>query len=273
MEGTADLHIHSTHSDGSSTVEELLHRAQKAGLTTISITDHDTTNALEEARSLALGTGIEVVSGVELSTSHGDAEVHILGYFFDHQSPGLQSYLAHCRTARLRRAERMVEKLNGLNIPLRLESVLEQAGTGSIGRPHIANALVEEGLTENYYEAFSRYIGNGKPAYESKDQVTSAEAVDLLAEAGGLSFVAHPGTMIDERLLKELIQAGIDGVEVVHPSHSPDLVKYYRGIVHEYFLLESGGSDYHGIKKGGVDAFGKFRISQECIDIMRRRLQ
>jgi predicted metal-dependent phosphoesterase TrpH len=150
--------------------------------------------------------------------------------------------------------------------------VLEQAGSAAIGRPHIANALVELGLIESYQEAFLRFLGTGRPAYEKKYQISPREAFDLVAAAGGLTFVAHPGNSIDEKILLGLINEGVDGIEVIHPSHSPERVAHFNGIVGEYFLLASGGSDFHGGKRNDREAFGKFTIPEDQVEFMRRRL-
>lgn len=272
MDGRADLHMHSVHSDGTLTTRELLARAKASGLTAISITDHDNVAAIAEAAEFNGEVGVEVIPGVELSAAIGDQDIHILGYFFDHTDKNLLEYLAFFRLERVRRATRIVEKLNDLKIPLRLEAVLEKAGSGSVGRPHIATALVEEGLTDSYHEAFSKYIGFGKPAFEKKYQVSPQAAIDLISSAGGLSFIAHPGTAIDERVMVQLISDGVDGIEVVHPSHSPATVSYYNGIVGEYFLLASGGSDFHGGRRNDADLFGKYFIPLEQVEMMRRRL-
>ncbi|HXX62502.1 MAG TPA: PHP domain-containing protein [Bacteroidota bacterium] len=273
MDGKADLHLHTTFSDGALSPRELIDRARLAGLSAISITDHDHTGALESAIDLGGRDGIEVIPGVELSTIIGELDVHILGYFIDRRDAGLQQYLALFRTERRKRAERIVEKLNSLHVPLSLDAVLEQAGEGSIGRPHIANALVDEGLTATYHEAFLKYIGFGKPAYEGKYMISPAEAIDLIATAGGLSFLAHPSTFVDDKIVRELIEAGIDGIEVVHPSHGPELVAHYSGIVSEYFLLASGGSDFHGGRRSDREALGKYTIPLDHVEMMRRRLQ
>jgi predicted metal-dependent phosphoesterase TrpH len=272
MAGKADLHMHTVHSDGTLTTRALMERAQRVGLTTISITDHDNVSAVAEAMALSAEFGIEVIAGTELSAAWGESEIHILGYFFDHTHEGLLDYLSLYRNERLKRAERIVEKLNEINIPLSMDAVLEKANGGSVGRPHIASALYAEGLTETYHEAFYKYIGNGKPAYEKKYQVSPREAIELIASAGGLSVVAHPGTTIEENVLMELIKQGIDGIEVVHPSHSSERTSYYRGIANEYFLLVSGGSDFHGGKRNDADVLGKYYISDAEIDVMRRRL-
>jgi predicted metal-dependent phosphoesterase TrpH len=272
MEGKADLHIHTTFSDGVLTGREVVLRAQEAGLSIISVTDHDHTGALEMAMETGRELGVEVIPGVELSATLRDVDVHILGYFIDPQNPRLLDYLAHFRTERVRRAERIVEKLKSLNLPLPMNAVLEKAGEGSVGRPHIANALVERGLTDSYNEAFVKYLGTGRPAYERKFQISPQEAIELIAFAGGLSFVAHPGCYLDEDMLLELLHLGIDGIEVVHPSHNPDVEAHYRGIASEYYLLTSGGSDFHGGRKNGEDLLGRFTIPEEQVAEMKRRL-
>ena len=273
MDGKADLHLHTTFSDGALSPSELIERARQAGLTTISITDHDHTGALDEAAAFAASRGIVVIPGVELSTIVGEADVHILGYFINHRDKRLQEYLELFRSERRKRAERIVGKLNGMHLPLTIAAVLRRAGTGSVGRPHIATALVEEGRIGTYQEAFSKYLGFGKPAYEKKYLISPREAIALVAASGGLSFLAHPSTFVTEKVVQELIDAGIDGIEVVHPSHSPELVAHYSGIVSEYFLLASGGSDFHGGKRNDREVIGKYFISTEYVDMMRRRLR
>jgi len=213
-----------------------------------------------------------VISGVELSANFEDKEVHILGYFVDYKSQRLLDYLTFFRHERIKRAERIVAKLNSLQVPLRIESVMEHAGTGSVGRPHIAAAMVDEGHTKSYQESFDRYIGNGGPAYERKFQFSPAEAVQLIASSGGLSFLAHPGRYTTDGMLQHLIKAGIDGIEVIHPSHSPEHVAHYRGVASEYYLLESGGSDFHGGKKNDDGSFGSFFVDESKVDTMKRRL-
>lgn len=272
MRGTADLHCHTTASDGAYVPRDLLLRAKKAGLTTVGITDHDHVGAIDEATEAGRELGITVVPGVELSTILNGIEVHLLGYFVDHKNPAFVRHLAFLRAERLKRAERIIGKLNELRIPLRLESVLELAGEGSVGRPHIASALLEEGLTETYHEAFLKYIGAGKPAYEQHYQVSPQQAVQVIASAGGLSFIAHPGKTLDEQTLLGLLHAGVDGIEVIHPSHTPERVAYYRGIVSEYFLLASGGSDYHGGRRNDDGVLGTYVIDEDAVAMMRRRL-
>jgi hypothetical protein len=268
----ADLHLHTHHSDGVHSPYEIVRRARNAGLSAISITDHDNVAAIDEAVAWGRQMGVEVVTGVELSVALGEKDVHLLAYFFDHTNRELLDYLTFFRHERLKRAERIVEKLNKINVPLRMEAVLDQAGIGSVGRPHIASALVEKGLIDTYHEAFLKYIGTGAPAYEKKYQLNPEEAVRLITAAGGLTFLAHPGKYTSEAELLRLIHAGVDGIEVVHPSHSEAQQAHYRRVIDQYFLLESGGSDYHGGKKSDDDAIGTFTVPIFVVDQMRRRL-
>lgn len=215
---------------------------------------------------------MEVISGLELSVSLGDKDVHILAYFIDHRNQDLLDYLTFFRRERLKRAERIVQKLNKLNVPLKMEAVLEQAGVGSVGRPHIANALLDGGYIGSYHEAFERYIGTGGPAFEKKYQLHPADAFKLVTSSGGLSFLAHPGRSISELELSQLIKNGLDGIEVIHPAHDEKLRDYYRGLVNQYFLLESGGSDFHGGKKNDDHTLGLFTVPMHIVETMRSRL-
>lgn len=157
-----------------------------------------------------------------------------------------------------------------------MDKVLEQAGEGSVGRPHIANAIIDAGYAETHQEVFAKYIGYGCPAYVDKFQCSPEEVISIISQAGGLSFLAHPNNSVPEQTLFRLIKAGLDGIETVHPSHSSDMTLYYKGIVNEYFLLESGGSDFHGGRKNdpaaGGTALGQFTIPLTTVDAMRRRL-
>ncbi len=270
--GRADLHTHTTHSDGAHTPYDLIQRAHALGLEVLSITDHDNVGALDEAVEWGKSLGMEVISGLELSVSLGEKDVHVLAYFIDHRNQDLLDYLTFFRRERLKRAERIVQKLNKLNVPLKLEAVLEQAGVGSVGRPHIATALLDGGFIGTYHEAFERFIGTGGPAFEKKYQLSPADAFKLVNKAGGLSFLAHPGKHISELDLSQLIKNGLDGIEVIHPAHDEKLREYYRGLVNQYFLLESGGSDFHGGKKNDDHTLGVFTVPMHVVETMRSRL-
>lgn len=271
MEYKIDLHTHTNHSDGFYSPIELIQKVKHAGLDIISITDHDNLSAIHEAASVGKDFGIEVIPGLEVSSDIGDREVHILGYFVDPDNRELERYLKFFREERLKRAIRIVNKLKAMGFSISIEDVLEQAKNSAIGRPHIAQAMLEKGLISNYYEAFNKYIGNNCPAYEKKVHISPQSVVKIIGDAGGLSFIAHPGNM-PESLLKELIEEGIDGIEVVHPSHNAHQEKFYKGIVNEYFLLESGGSDYHGGKREDDFNLGKYYTTSAVLDAMRNRL-
>jgi predicted metal-dependent phosphoesterase TrpH len=268
----ADLHTHTYYSDGALSPAELVARAAELGLSVISITDHDSIEGVAEAREQGARLGVEVIPGVELSATLGTKDIHILGYLFDPCNEHLLNTLELFRRERMIRAERIVEKLNRLDLPLRFDSVLERAGRGAVGRPHIAAALLDEGLTANYSEAFESYIGDSGPAYEPKYRISPEDAVDIIAEAGGLSMLAHPGWYVSDEELLVLIRAGLDGIETVHPGHDADRTRHYRGIASTYFLLESGGSDFHGGKRNDYIHFGSCTVSPECVTAMKRRL-
>lgn len=266
-----DLHMHSYFSDGYHAPERLIDKAKVQGIKILSITDHDSVNGINQAIEYAESLGIEVIPGVEISTDIRDTEVHILGYFIDPKNKDLEHYLNFFREERFKRAIRMVKKLNILGLDISIDDVLVFAKNSAIGRPHIAQALLAKGQVKSFFEAFYKYIGNHAPAYERKVHLSPQSAFKIISDAGGLSFIAHPGNM-PEILIKELIDAGVDGIEVIHPSHSPEQVRFYRGIVNEYFLLECGGSDFHGGKREDDENLGKFYTSAKVVDTMRTRL-
>lgn len=266
-----DLHTHTFYSDGFFSPQEVVFKAAEKGINVLSITDHDSVNSLAEAITAGIEYGVEIIPGVEISTDISDREIHILGYFVDPGNKELEHYLSFFREERLKRADRIVKKLNDLGLGITMDDVIEQANKGAVGRPHIAHALTKKGLINNYFEAFNKYIGNGCPAYERKVHVSPQSAFKIISDAGGLSFIAHPGNL-PEIIIKELIDAGVDGIEVVHPSHLPHKVKYYRGIVNEYFLLESGGSDFHGGDRNDESSFGKYYTNIGIVEAMRTRL-
>jgi len=271
MNGKVDLHMHTNHSDGFYSTSKIINKAKELGLDAISITDHDSTGAIEEATELGNELGIEVIPGVEISSEYNGKEVHILGYFFDHKNKEFARYLNFFREERIKRAERIIKKLENLGLHLTFKDIISVSKNSAVGRPHIAQAMLNKGLVSSYYEAFNKYIGNGCPAYEKKVHLSPESAYKIITDAGGLSFIAHPGFM-PEDILKELIDAGVDGIEVYHPSHTPQKIKFYKGIVSEYYLLESGGSDYHGGQRNDDENFGKYYTTFAALDAMKKRL-
>ncbi len=271
MSVRVDLHMHSKYSDGQHTPEELILKVKEAGIDVISITDHDTADGIFEAIEIGNKYGIEVIPGLEISSDIRDREVHLLAYFFDPANKELEEYLKFFRAERIKRAIRIIEKLNTLGLNLTIEDVMSIAKNSAVGRPHIAKAMVLKKLVSNYFEAFSKYIGNGCPAYERKVHVSPRSAFKIISDAGGLSFIAHPGSLPDV-IMVELIETGLDGIEVIHPSHLPHQVKHYRGIVNEYFLLESGGSDFHGGDRNDYGNLGKYCVPYSRVEAMRKQI-
>ncbi len=266
-----DLHSHTNHSDGYYSPEELVYKAKDVGIDILSITDHDSTNAIEKATKIGRELGVEIIPGVEISSDIRGLEVHILGYFIDITNKELEHYLKFFREERIRRANNIVRKLNHLGLDISMADVMRMSKNSAVGRPHIAQAMLELGLVKSFQDAFNKYIKNGGPAYEGKVHLSPQSAFKIISDAGGLSFVAHPRHM-SENIIKELIDAGADGIEVIHPSHSKELIRFYRGIVNEYYLLESGGSDFHGGKRDDDDKFGKFFTTPIVVEAMRTRI-
>ena len=249
--------MHTTYSDGHYSPFELIKKVRDLNIDIISITDHDSVNGLEEAIGIGKDLGVEVIPGLEISTDVEDKEVHLLGYFIDINNAELKKYLSFFRDERYQRALRMVKKLNALDLDISIDDVLEVTSGSAIGRPHVAIAMMRKGIVQDYYEAFQKYLRDGAPAYERKIHISPQSALKIIGDAGGLSFIAHPGHL-KESILMTLINSGIDGIEVTHPSHNSYQKKFYRGIVNQYCLLESGGSDFHGGEKGDNDNLGKY---------------
>ncbi len=265
----ADLHTHTIYSDGALSPAELIDKALLNGINILSITDHDSVNGVIEAVKYGKSVGIEIIPGVEISTDVEDKEVHLLGYFIDVENVNLKNYLTFFRIERLNRAKRIIEKLNYLGVNISIDDVVKRAKHSSIGRPHIANALVDLGFVNNFYEAFEKYLRDNGPAYEKKNHLSAYSAIKLIGDAGGLTILAHPG-FVSESILISLIKSGIDGIEVIHPSHNENQIKFYRGIVNSYFMLQTGGSDFHGGTKNDEQNLGKFYINPKLVDTMRK---
>jgi hypothetical protein len=241
-----DLHTHTVASDGVLTPEALVAAAVAAGVGVLAVCDHDSTTGVEAAIRAGRAHGVEVWSGVELSCDTENGEVHILGYFVDHRLGWLQALLARLRTGRTRRAERMVERLAELGAPVLFARVQALADGGAIGRPHVARALVEAGHVRTLNDAFGRYIGRHGPAYVERVKVTPAQAVEIIRAAGGIAALAHPGWDVPDDAIPPLVAAGLEGIEVYYPEHTPTQVEHYATLARRYRLLVTGGTDFHG---------------------------
>jgi len=250
--GIADLHLHTSASDGALDPREVVCEAKEAGYEAISITDHDTTAGLDEALAVGAELEIEVIRGIELSALEGDKEIHILGYHIEPGCPLLQKTLKRIIDSRLSRAVRMIEKLNRLGVNITYEQVKSIAGGAFVGRPHIARAMLDCGYIRELKGAFTAdYIGRGGRAYVERFQITPAEAIELVMQAGGIPILAHPGCLSDGSSLNEddisrYIDLGLKGLEVYYSKHTLQQAEYYKGIAAKYMLLITGGSDWHG---------------------------
>ncbi|MDH4083562.1 MAG: PHP domain-containing protein [Nitrospira sp.] len=253
-----DLHLHTTHSDGSCTPTEVVGLAHRVGVTAMAITDHDITTGLVEAMTAGEACGIEVIPGVEISSSFGNSEVHILGYFLDWEDIDLNKRLKTLRDSRHRRNPKIVEQLQNLGIDLTYEEVRALAGSDSVGRPHIARALMDKGIVSSAKEAFDRFLADGKPAYVPRDLPAPVEAIHWIKAAGGLAVLAHPTWVrCADRSLAELVRQlkadGLDGVEVYYSTHAARQTREYLSLAQQLGLLVTGGSDFHGLTKPDIE--------------------
>lgn len=244
-----DLHTHSTASDGIYSPTELLHRAKDVGLRVLALTDHDTTGGLAEAAQVAGKLDIDFIPGIEINTDVRGGEVHVLGYFPEYERPAFQSVLNVLRDARVRRGQRMVELLNEQGVHISWERVRHIA-QGSVGRPHVAEALLEAGYVQTIGEAFDKYIGKGCFAYVPRYRLTPVDAVRLIVSANGLPVIAHPLELpgLDElcNWLPELCAAGMIGLETYYGPYTSEEEHALRSLADQYDLIPTGGSDFHG---------------------------
>lgn len=253
-----DLHVHTTHSDGSLAPADVVALAHKAGVTALSITDHDIITAIPEAMAAGQSLGIEVIPGIEISSLHGESEIHVLGYFLDWQDAELNERLVMLRASRHRRNPLIIEKLQALGIDITYDEVRALAGTDAVGRPHIARVLMDKQVVTSAKEAFDRFLANGKPAYVARELPGPAEAIRWIKAANGLAVLAHPtwvktteGTLTD--LVRQLKADGLDGVEVHYSTHTPRQTREYLSLAKQVNLLVTGGSDFHGVTKPDIE--------------------
>jgi 3',5'-nucleoside bisphosphate phosphatase len=249
-EGWADLHVHTSFSDGLLSPAEMVGLARAEGLRAVGIADHDTLDGIGEAEAAAATSGIEVVPGVELSSQYNGKDVHIIGYYCDPASVELADILRLFRDERFKRAERIVRNLNRRGLDIRIEEVEERSRGRCIGRPHIAEVLMDKGYVDTIQAAFNKYIGYGSDAYEDKYKLPPEEAIRLITGARGLSFLAHPGAAISETVIANFVKSGLDGIEVVHPFLPPARRTMLHAAAVKLGLLMSGGSDCHGGRDG-----------------------
>lgn len=254
-----DLHMHTTASDGRSTPEQLVKEALARGVTTMAVTDHDTTAAWDEVSAAAVAAGIACVPGIEITAVASGRDVHMLGYFLDATYPELVTFLEQQRHDRVRRVLEIGERLARLGVPVNLERATITSGHvpgRAWGRPIVAAALVEAGHVADFKEAFEKYLAEGRPAFIERAGISPAQVVALVARAGGLASMAHPGKTGKDHLIPDLIAAGLPAIEVYHPDHDAADTARYRQMAETFNLLVTGGSDYHGPGSGRDQALG-----------------
>jgi predicted metal-dependent phosphoesterase TrpH len=265
----ADLHVHTTASDGLLSPEEVVKWAAHKKLSAIAITDHDTIKGIQQAALISNQYNVEVIPGIEFSSEHMDEEIHILGYYFDYNKDWLKVKLDEMYQSRYNRAIKMIDKLKEIDIHITLEQVKGIAENGTIGRPHIARAMQENGYIENMKEAFNKYIGKGGPAYVERYRICAQEAIDIIKQLGGVPVLAHPGLINKKDCIEEIIDMGIEGIEVYHTKHDAKIIKYALKLAAERKLLITGGSDCHGVFLHNEPILGNVWVDYKYVELLK----
>ena len=271
MNKEADLHLHSIYSDGTFTPTEILNYAKELSLSCISITDHDTVNGLDEAFKAAAELDIELIPGIELSSSYKRKEIHILGYFIDYKAEWFLDKLKSFRRSRKLRFLEMVKKLRERGIEVDYEKILNDNPQAAIGRLHLGKAVYEEGHASSIREVFDRYLGDGKTCCVEKEELSILDAIEMIKRLGGISILAHPYLLRDDNMVAELLDIGFSGIEALYLGHSKGMEKNYIKMAREKGLLISGGSDCHGKAKDNI-LMGKKKIPYEVVIKMKEYL-
>ncbi|MED1947189.1 MULTISPECIES: PHP domain-containing protein [Brevibacillus] len=273
MELMADLHTHTKASDGTCEPAENVRLAKEAGLAALAITDHDTVAGIPEAIEAASALGVEIIPGVEVSSVGKGQDIHVLGYFVPYEDPAFEERLFRLRETRHERNQLLIARLQELGIDISLEKVYrrKQGTDKNIGRPHIAEELMELGVVSTIAEAFDKYLGKGGAAYVNPPRITPQEAITLIKEAGGVAVLAHPGLYDDDELVEELIVFGLDGIEVNHPDNDEVQKMRYSKWAAQYGLVVTGGSDFHGWR--GEEPFhamlGSYTAEMDAVEQLR----
>jgi predicted metal-dependent phosphoesterase TrpH len=267
-----DLHVHSTASDGTLCPEDIVRKAVELGLEVLSLTDHDSVDgivpAIEAARS---HPGLRFIPGVEISTDLPEGEAHILGYFISYTDPEFIAALERFRNSRVGRAKAMISKLADMGVKLDWPRVQEIAGDGSIGRPHIARAMLEKGYIKSFEEAFVNHLERGGPAYVEREKMTPSEAVALVIKAGGIPVLAHPFTIGEpEPMIIELKKAGLAGIEAYYKENTSEQTTAMLDMADKYGLISTGGTDFHGIKDSRDAMLGSVEVPMEAAERLIR---
>ncbi|MGI5818773.1 MAG: PHP domain-containing protein [Armatimonadota bacterium] len=265
---SCDLHIHSTYSDGSQNPEEIVAEAIEKKLTAIAIADHDTVKGVRPAVEAARGSELLVIPAVEISTEFQKTEVHILGYWIELDNEQLHAKFAYVREARRRRANEIVGKLRQHGVEITIEDVIAQSDGVSLGRPHVAQALIEAGYVSGMQEAFDRFLGRDRAAFVRRYKLSPYDAVEAIRNAGGCAVLAHPGLGVSDFVIEGLIEAGIEGLEAYHTHHSPSNTRRALRIAEEHGLLVTGGTDSHGPRGSHPVEVGDVDVPDSCAEAL-----
>ncbi len=263
-----DFHLHSTASDGVHTPTWIMETAAANGVRVAALTDHDSTEGQDEARAAAARVGVRLIPGIELSTDYGKADVHLLGFGIDVESRPLQSFLAWQREGRIGRVMKIVEILASNGMPIEVRRVLEIAGDATVGRPHVARALMEGGHVASVQEAFDLWLGNGKPADVDREKLDPQDAIRMIHDNGGLVFVAHAVFIGDEysEVVGKLAGWGLDGIETYYKHYDDTTIRKHEGLAKRHDLAMSGGSDYHGLGNPDDREIGDIPFTDAQVD-------
>lgn len=264
----ADLHLHTVFSDGTYTPEELVSKSKSAGLSCIGIVDHDTVLGIKPSLAVGVKEGIEIIPGIELTADYNGQEIHILGYLLDHQNEALIGELDSLKRNRIERIYKITDKLKEMGVELAPEAVFSLAGSGTVGRLHVARAMVKGKIINSTWEAFNKFIGDKCHAYVSGFKLSPEEAINLIKRAKGVPILAHPYIINNEDLILKLIGWGMMGLEVYYPEHTTGMINAYLSLAKEYNLLITGGSDCHGEAKPEVK-LGSVKIPYELVEKIR----
>jgi predicted metal-dependent phosphoesterase TrpH len=255
--GVIDLHLHTTASDGLCQPAVLVDMAWRAGIRTMSVTDHDTVSALPEIATATRASGIGFVPGIEITAVHETLDIHILGYFIDHDDPAFGVFLERQRADRVRRAGAIADRLADIGKPIDREKLLVARQEGqSLGRPMVAEALVRAGYVTDVRQAFDQLIGEGKPAFVPRTGPEPAEVIAIIGRAGGIASLAHPGLLKRDDLVAEWVDQGLAALEAFHSDHDAGMTEHYLALARRHGIVVSGGSDYHGERERRRAAFG-----------------
>jgi 3',5'-nucleoside bisphosphate phosphatase len=269
-----DLHTHTTASDGRCSPSELVARAAAAGVTVLSVTDHDTVDACEASGALCTEAGIAFVTGIEITAVRDEKDVHVLGYFIDLRASGLRVFLAEQRRRRLDRVGRILAQLETLGLPLDADAILQPAidqPGKAIGRPAVARALVAAGYVKTSNEAFASLLSRGRPGFVAREGAAPEAVIDQIHGAGGIASLAHPGLLRRDEWIPGFASSGLDAIEAYHTNHDEPLISGYRSIAHRLGLCISGGSDYHADESHGSAHPGSVSLPEDAFHQLRDR--